>query len=77
MPEMDGLQFLEKARKDYNDTIGVVVITAWEDKKTWENAASKSILGYLLKPFDREDLLQIIDQFFEDKEVKSQTDTGK
>lgn len=64
MPEMDGLQFLRKIRKDYGSDIGVIVITAWEDEETRKSVSSESVTGYMNKPFEREELLQTIERFF-------------
>ncbi len=64
MPEMDGLQFLEKIRTDYEDTIGVIMITAYEDYEKWDKALGGFIAGYIKKPYDRKDLLEKLDFFF-------------
>ena len=64
MPEMDGLQFLEKLRKEYEDTIGVVIITAYEDYEKWDRALWGFVAGYIKKPYDRKDLLERINLFF-------------
>lgn len=64
MPEMDGLQFLEKIRKEYEDTIGVIIITAYEDYEKWDRALGGFVAGYIKKPYDRKDLLERIDLFF-------------
>jgi len=64
MPEMDGLQFLEKIRKEYEDTIGVIIITAYEDYGKWDKALGGFAAGYIKKPYDRNDLLSKLDLFF-------------
>jgi len=70
MPEMDGLQFLEKIRKDYGEDIGVSMLTAWEDEEKWDRATSGFVLNYIKKPFKSEELIATIDNFFEGKEEK-------
>jgi CheY-like chemotaxis protein len=70
MPEMDGLQFLEKIRKDYGEDIGVSMLTAWEDEEKWDRATSGFVINYIKKPFKSEELIATIDGFFEGKEEK-------
>ena len=70
MPEMDGLQFLEKIRKEYEDTMGVFMLTAYEDREKWDRALGGFVAGYIKKPYDRKDLLEKLDRFFsEDKDA--------
>jgi len=70
MPEMDGLQFLEKIRKDYGEDIGVSMLTAWEDEEKWDRATSGFVINYIKKPFKSEELLSTIENFFQGKEEK-------
>jgi len=70
MPEMDGLQFLEKVRKDYGEDIGVAMLTAWEDEEKWDRATSGFVVDYIKKPFKSEELMATIDGFFSGKEEK-------
>ncbi|MFA5840197.1 MAG: response regulator [Candidatus Margulisiibacteriota bacterium] len=64
MPEMDGLSFLEKIRHEFGETIGVSMLTAWEDAEKWEKATSGFVVNYIRKPFKSEDLLKTLNQFF-------------
>jgi len=64
MPEMDGLQFLEKIRKEYDDSIGVFIVSAYEDPEKWDKALSGHVAGYIKKPYERKALLDKIDFFF-------------
>jgi len=65
MPEMDGLQFLEAMRRQYNEEqIGVIMLTAYEDADKWDRATSGLVSGYLKKPVAKEDLLASIERFF-------------
>ena len=68
MPEMDGLQFLEKIRKNYGEDIGVSMLTAWEDAEKWDRATSGYVVNYIKKPFKAEDLLATLEKFFEGNE---------
>jgi CheY-like chemotaxis protein len=75
MPEMDGLQLLEKIRKDYGDEIGVAMLTAWEDEEKWDRATSGFVVNYLKKPFKSAELIKTIDNFFKGKEGDMVLDT--
>lgn len=68
MPDMDGLTFLEKTRKEFGENIGVCMLTAWEDAEKWERATSGFVVGYIRKPFDPTELLATIDKYFAGKE---------
>ncbi len=68
MPEMDGLQALEKIRKDFGEDIGIAMITAWEDEEKWDRATSGFVINYIKKPFKSEELMETLDNFFEGKE---------
>lgn len=68
MPEMDGLQFLEKIRKEYQPNLGVIMLTAWEDEEKWDRATNEFVTNYIKKPFKKEELLKTIDRFFDREE---------
>lgn len=70
MPEMDGLQLLQKIRKDYGEDIGISMLTAWEDEDKWDKATSGFVVNYIKKPFRAEELISTLDGFFEGKEEK-------
>ena len=70
MPEMDGLAFLEKVRKDFGEDIGVSMLTAWEDADKWDKATSGFVVNYIKKPFRSEELLSTLESFFEGDEGK-------
>ena len=56
--EVDGVQAAEQIRVDYN--IPVIYVTAYSDEKTRKKAAKTNPLGYINKPFDERELLDII-----------------
>jgi CheY-like chemotaxis protein len=70
MPEMDGLQFLEKIRKEFGEDIGVSMLTAWEDEEKWDRATSGFVINYIKKPFKSEELIATVDNFFKGQEEK-------
>jgi CheY-like chemotaxis protein len=71
MPEMDGLQFLAELRKSYDDqSMGVIMLTAYEDTEKWDKATSGFVVGYLKKPVIEEQLIHALDRFFSDDEAR-------
>ena len=75
MPEIDGLQFLEKVRKDYGEDIGVAMLTAWEDEEKWDRATSGFVVNYIKKPFKSDDLINNLNKFFGGEEGKMVLET--
>lgn len=71
MPDVDGLQFLEKMRKSYNDDkIGVIMVTAYEDEEKWDRATNGYVAGYIKKPIDEKELVAMIDRFYSAGEAR-------
>ena len=75
MPEMDGLSFLEKVRKEFGEDIGISMLTAWEDDEKWDRATSGFVVNYIKKPFKAEELIATLDNFFEGQEGRMVLDT--
>jgi CheY-like chemotaxis protein len=75
MPGMDGLEFLEKIRKDFGECIGVCMLTAWEDEEKWDRATSGFVVNYIKKPFKKEDLLNTVDRFFSGEDINMEVET--
>ncbi len=79
MPIMDGPQFLDKLRHSdlANSKIGVVVLTAYEDKEKWYAATYTQgrVLAYLKKDQMETDLLPILQRVFEGDTVAMSHET--
>ncbi len=56
MPGRSGIQLLEEIRREY-PTIGTIIITGNRDKKVADEAISIGAYGYLLKPFQKEQVV--------------------
>jgi len=56
MPQMDGIQLLEKIKKSWPET-EVLIVTAHGSIKSAVEAIKKGAYSYILKPFESEDLL--------------------
>ena len=75
MPGTDGLQLLEKIRKNFGEDIGISMLTAYEDEEKWDRATAGFVVNYIRKPFKKDDLLGTIRNFFAGKETKMVLDT--
>ena len=59
MPEMDGLEFLNRVRKERsNDDARVMMVTTESEMSQVQVALQAGANEYLMKPFDREALLE-------------------
>ena len=66
MPKKDGVETLVEIMK-YNPKAKVVMITAHDDMELIENCVKIGAFGYITKPFDNEDILQIVHYAFEEE----------
>lgn len=60
MPDISGLQVLEAIRRKYPE-LSVVIITGTEDEKNMQVARSYGVKGYLKKPLDISEIIEIVD----------------
>ncbi|MFA3781632.1 sigma-54-dependent transcriptional regulator [Melioribacteraceae bacterium 4301-Me] len=67
LPEMNGIELLSKS-KSINPNVFVVMMTAFGSVETAVEAMKKGAYDYITKPFDKDELLLIIDKI---KEIKS------
>ena len=65
MPNMDGITFIKEVKKTDYKFIPILVLTteAQDDKKKEGQAAGAS--GWLVKPFNSEQLINIVEKFVE------------
>jgi len=66
MPKKDGMETLVEIMK-YNSKAKVVMITALDDMELIENCIKAGALAYITKPFNTDDILQIISYAFEEE----------
>lgn len=59
MPEMDGITALKEIKKKYADT-EIVLLTAYANLDTARDALICGAFDFLIKPFDKDELLLII-----------------
>jgi len=60
MPELDGIEATKILRNEFNLTTPIIALTANAFKTEIDNCIAVGMNGYLTKPFNEEDLLQII-----------------
>lgn len=71
MPDMDGLQFLEKLRKEHNEEeFGVMMVTAYEDAEKWDRATSGFVAGYIKKPIVEKEVVDSVKRFFSNPDAR-------
>ncbi|MBN1901654.1 response regulator [Candidatus Sumerlaeota bacterium] len=62
MPEMDGMEVLEKLRdNEKTQKIPIIILTGISEKKQIRDALDKGITYYIVKPFECQDLISKID----------------
>jgi CheY-like chemotaxis protein len=66
MPEMDGIQAIEKMRQLQKEAgrkpIPEILITGYADEEKYKNALKLGIKDYIFKPFDTGQLLETIER---------------
>jgi putative nucleotidyltransferase with HDIG domain len=73
MAEMDGIALLERAKERYPD-LPIVMVTAVHDIQVALQALRNGAYDYLLKPFEREQLLATVRRALENRRLKREND---
>jgi len=74
MPEMNGLELLEKI-KEFKEEINVILMTAYDDMQTTVKAIRKGAYDYLEKPIEINRLAIIVDRALENKKLSEKLQT--
>ena len=74
IPGVSGLEFLNKIRQDYRETILVLVTTYGTD--ALEEEVHRLGIGYITKPFSLSHLVQIIHDLMRGKEKTDRTENA-
>jgi len=70
MPDLDGIEVCRRVRSDpVLSEVPVVMLTAARDRAEWEAGMKAGANSYLTKPFSPLELLNVVEQFLEAKEV--------
>jgi putative nucleotidyltransferase with HDIG domain len=73
MADLDGIGLLERTKEKYPD-MPVVMVTAVHDISVALAAIRNGAYDYLLKPFEREQLLNTVSRALENRRLKARTD---
>lgn len=69
MPDLDGIETIKRIRAALKEAgkkpVPEILITGYADKDKYDTAMELGIVDYLYKPFDREELLEVIRQALE------------
>jgi heterodisulfide reductase subunit A len=65
MPGMDGVEMLQKAKEDFAD-LAVIMMTAYATVDTAVQAMKIGALDYLVKPFNPETLIPMVERIYQD-----------
>ena len=69
MPEMDGMEVLQRLRNnEKTQNLAVIILTGISDKKKIREALDKGITYYIVKPFECQDLISKINLALQDLE---------
>ena len=71
MPEMNGIELLERVKKEYPDTI-VIIITAYGSIDSAVTAIKLGASDYLLKPFKPDQLSLVMEKVVQQKKLRSE-----
>jgi len=66
MPDMDGLELVEKVRDTSDTNIPVIVITGFPSWETAVDALRKRVYDYVVKPFNINRLYSTVEKAIED-----------
>jgi len=69
MPKIDGITALKEIKKKYPGT-EVILLSAYADIETTQKALKLGAFGYLTKPFDKDELLDIVDRALQNQSPK-------
>ena len=73
MPKLDGIELLERIKDRYPD-LPVVIVTAVHDIQVALQSLRNGAYDYLLKPFEREQLLATVRRALENRRLKREND---
>jgi len=68
MPDMDGIEVLGRIKADYPSSM-IVMITAYGSVQTAVDAMKRGANDYLMKPFEPDDLVLLVEKLLQQKKV--------
>lgn len=78
LPQLDGLSVLRQIRRDPRfPNLPVIVVTAKHDRSVVIEAAALGVTDYVVKPFEKDDILKRLARFVKPSEVATLRDPAK
>ncbi len=71
MPKFDGLELLDRTRRDHPD-LPVVLMTAYGSVSTAVEARKRGAADYLTKPFERDELLIVVQKVLRQQQLETE-----
>lgn len=65
MPEMNGIEFIEKVRMSKNKDIKIIVLSGYYEFEYAKQAIKYNVVDYILKPIQKEELVRVLIEFKE------------
>ena len=75
LPEMDGIEVLKRI-KEADNTIEVIIVTAYGTEETHANAITLGALEYLRKPFLMEEIYELVERGLQRRRSRSRKKEG-
>jgi signal transduction histidine kinase len=72
MPEMDGLTLLKKVRRDYPDTVRIILSGQTDINTALESVHAGNVYRYITKPYDERELVQTIRQALDTWQIQEE-----
>jgi two-component system response regulator HydG len=74
LPDIDGIKVMKEIKKRYPKII-IILMTAHAPYDTLKDALESGASGYIIKPFGRDELVEILNRVWEEKH--NQTSEGR
>ncbi|MBM4403123.1 MAG: response regulator [Candidatus Cloacimonetes bacterium] len=72
MPELTGLDFLQKISRDFQDEVSVILMTGFLDQEYFINAIRLGAADFIRKPIDTKQLLSSIEHILGKRKIKDE-----
>lgn len=76
MPDMSGVEVLEKLKNDIDSRIDIMMVSAYDEVENWADTFfSYDVVTFIEKPVKEQDLISLIDSYFRGEKNKIRQDT--
>ncbi len=60
LPDMNGIEFINKLNESYNEPVKIIIISGILDIEACAKATEQGVVDLITKPFEREQLLDLV-----------------